>query len=192
MYENLVNHIQRFVRLTADEQAILSSYLNFREVARKEHILNEGQICSANHFIIKGCFRMYSITETGLEQIVHFGIENWWITDYMSLDRVQPSQFSIQAVERSSIAILHKSMQDELFARVPTLERYFRLVLQRAYAASVMRVKFIFTESGEERFNNFKQAFPEFIQRIPQYMLASYLGFTPEFLSKIRAKRESR
>jgi CRP-like cAMP-binding protein len=107
----------------------------------------------------------------------------------MSLDRQKPSEFSIQAVEPSAIAVLDKSVQDELFARLPQLERYFRLVLQRAYAAAIMRVKYIFTESGEERFRNFNNSFPEFIQRIPQYMLASYLGFTPEFLSKIRAKK---
>jgi CRP/FNR family transcriptional regulator, anaerobic regulatory protein len=189
MFENLLTHIKRYISLTDEEEKILLSYFKHKEVKKKEHIQKEGQICSANHFILKGCLRMYSITEAGTEQIVQFGIENWWITDYMSLDRQIPSQFSIQAVEPSAIAILNKNIQDELFNRVPELERYFRLVLQRAYAASVMRVKFIFTESGEERFNNFNNAFPEFIQRIPQYMLASYLGFTPEFLSKIRAKK---
>jgi CRP-like cAMP-binding protein len=189
MFETLLTHIKRFVLLSEeDEKTILSSF-KYQEVKKKEFIFKEGQVCSSNHFILKGCFRMYSITETGIEQIVQFGIENWWITDYMSLDRQIPSQFSIQAVEPSAIAVLDKNIQEELFNKVPKLERYFRLVLQRAYAASVMRVKFIFTESGEERFNNFNTAFPEFIQRIPQYMLASYLGFTPEFLSKIRAKK---
>jgi CRP-like cAMP-binding protein len=189
MIENLAAHIRRFVTLTSEEEKMVLAGFACRDVKKKDHILKEGQLCTSNHFILKGCFRMYAITETGLEQIVHFGIENWWITDYMSLDRQIPSQFSIQAIEPSTIAILHKQAQDELFDRVPKLERYFRLVLQRAYAASIMRVKFIFTESGEERFRNFNNAFPEFIQRIPQYMLASYLGFTPEFLSKIRAKK---
>lgn len=132
---------------------------------------------------------MYVNTDQGTEQIIQFAIDNWWITDYMSLDHQQPSVFSLQAVEDSNIAIIHQSVQEELFNRVPQLERYFRIILQRAFAAYVMRIHYIFNESGEERYRHFNASFPEFVQRIPQYMLASYLGFTPEFLSKIRGKR---
>ncbi|MDP4263876.1 MAG: Crp/Fnr family transcriptional regulator [Bacteroidota bacterium] len=189
MFENLLAHIKRYISLSDEEEKKLLPYLTYKELKKKEHVLKEGKVCTANHFIIKGCLRMYSLTENGTEQIVQFGIENWWITDYMSLDTQKPGQFSIQAIEPSAIVILHKNTQDELFRKIPKLERYFRLVLQRAYAASVMRVKYIFTESGEERFRQFTNSFPEFVQRVPQYMLASYLGFTPEFLSKIRAKK---
>jgi CRP/FNR family transcriptional regulator len=189
MFDPLLAHIRRFVSLAPEEEKTLLPFFKYRELKKRETVLKEGQLCHANHFILKGCLRMHSITEKGEEQIVQFAIEHWWITDYMSLDQQKPSEFSIQAVEPSAIAVLDKSVQDELFARLPQLERYFRLVLQRAYAAAIMRVKYIFTESGEERFHNFNNSFPEFIQRIPQYMLASYLGFTPEFLSKIRAKK---
>jgi CRP-like cAMP-binding protein len=188
-YANLLAHIRRFISLNENEAGILLPYFEYRQVKKKEHILEEGKICMANHFILKGCCRMYSITGAGSEQIVQFAIDNWWITDYRSLDNQRPSEFSIQAVEPCEIASLRRSVQDELFERLPKLERYFRLVLQRAYAAAIMRVKYIFTESGEERYQNFTHSFPEFIQRIPQYMLASYLGMSAEFLSKIRAKK---
>ena len=187
--ENLFLHIKKFVPLTQLEEGILQSYFKSKSVKKKEHLLKEGQKCTANYFILKGCLRMYYITETGTEQIVQFAIDNWWLTDYSSLDSGKPSQFNIQAVENTEVAILDNEIQEELFKKIPALERYFRIILQKAYAASVMRLRYIFTQSGEERFHHFNNSFPEFVQRVPQYMLASYLGFTPEFLSKIRAKK---
>jgi CRP-like cAMP-binding protein len=135
---------------------------------------------------------MFYITDEGTEQMIQFGIDNWWLTDYMSLDNQRPSQFNIQAVENSEVILLERKVQDELFEKLPKMERYFRIVVQKAYAASVMRLRYIFTQSGEERFRHFNESFPEFVQRVPQYMLASYLGFSAEFLSKIRAKKNNR
>jgi CRP/FNR family transcriptional regulator len=186
----LANHINRFTNLSSSEKELLSEYIQFNEVKNKEYLLKAGQVCSANHFVVKGCFRMYSHTDKGTEQIIQFGIDNWWIADYTSFESQQPSLFNIQALESSVVGTLNRQVQDSLFARIPKLERYFRYVLQRAYAAALMRVHFIFSESGEERYRHFNSSFPEFVQRIPQYMLASYLGFTPEFLSKIRAKKD--
>lgn len=185
----LTNHINRFTDLTTSEKDLLGKYIQFREIKNKEHILKAGKICTANHFVVSGCFRMYSHTDKGTEQIIQFGIDNWWITDYTSLESQQPSPFNIQALEPGVVGILDRKIQDDLFEGIPKLERYFRVVLQRAYAATLMRVHFIFSESGEERYHHFNSSFPEFVQRIPQYMLASYLGFTPEFLSKIRARK---
>jgi CRP-like cAMP-binding protein len=186
----LTNHINRFTKITLAEKQLLGDYIQFRDIRNKEFLLKSGQICKANHFVVKGCFRMYSHTDKGIEQIIQFGIDNWWIADYTSLETQQTSPFNIQALEAGVVGILDRNIQDELFAKIPKLERYFRYVLQRAYAATLMRVHFIFSESGEERYRHFNSSFPEFVQRIPQYMLASYLGFTPEFLSKIRAKKD--
>ena len=186
----LANHIDRFTEITSSEQDVLSEFVQFKEVKNKEYLLKAGQICKSNHFVVKGCFRMYSHTDKGTEQIIQFGIENWWITDYTSLESLQPSLLNIQALEPGVVGVLDRKIQDDLFARLPKLERYFRYVLQRAYAATLMRMHYIFSSSGEERYHHFNSSFPEFVQRIPQYMLASYLGFTPEFLSKIRARKQ--
>jgi CRP/FNR family transcriptional regulator, anaerobic regulatory protein len=188
MYSGLLSHINRFVSLNEDEEELLISYLSYRELKKKAWLLKEGQVCTANYFIAKGCLRMYSVAETNNEQIVQFGIDNWWLTNYMSLDRQQPSLFYIQAIEPTQVIVLNSKIQDELFEKLPQLERYFRVVLQRSYAASIMRIHYMHTFSGEERYHHFSNLFPEFVQRIPQYMLASYLGFTPEFLSKIRGR----
>ncbi len=187
--QRLIAHISKFIELTEEDRETILSCIQYQEVKKKDYLLRQDAICNANYFILKGCFRQYYINEKGLEQIIHFGIDNWWITDYDSLERRTPSEYYIQAVENSEIAVLDKRVKEELFSKIPGLERYFRLILQRAYAASMQRIKYIYEFTGEERYYHFSNLFPEFIQRIPQYMLASYLGFTPEFLSKIRSKK---
>ena len=186
MYNSLLTHIRRFVSLTREEENILINALRHKKLRKKEFLLKEQQVCTANHFVLKGCFRMYFIQENGVEQIIQFAIENWWITDYQSLDWQVPSRFYIQAIEPSEVAVLDYSITADLCDQIPKLDRYFRLIVQRAFAASQQNLLFIYTFSGEERYHHFNEAFPEFIQRVPQYMVASYLGFTPEFVSKIK------
>lgn len=183
----LIVHIRRFVPLSDAEALRVTDALETVTIKKKAHLLEPGQSCRANHFIVKGCFRLYMVDENGSEQTVQFGIENWWITDYTGLESGRPATFYLQAIETSEVALLKKSAQEDLFAEIPALERYFRLIVQRAYAASLNRIQYLFSMSGEERYRHMSAALPEFVQRVPQYMLASYLGFTPEFLSKIRA-----
>lgn len=190
MYQNLFDHIKKYVSLTSTDEGIIASALDCRTLKNKEFVLEEGQICSANYFVANGCLRMFEINSNGADQILQFGIDNWWITDYNSLDFQRPSKLNIQAVQSSTVIVLPNKIQEELFQKIPALERYFRLILQRAYSASQLRVHYIFNQSGEERYRHFSSSFPDFVQRVPQYMLASYLGFTPEFLSKIRGKKE--
>lgn len=190
MFEQLHNHIRRYTSLSANDEELLAAALVHRKVRKKEFLFEQGQTCNANYFILNGCLRMFTNTDQGTEQVIQFAIDQWWITDYTSLDLNKPTVFNLQAVEDSNLALLPKANQDELFTQVPQLERYFRIILQRAFAAYVMRIHYIFTESGEERYRHFSNAFPDFVQRVPQYMLASYLGFTPEFLSKIRGKKQ--
>ena len=190
IYAPLLQHIRKFVELNTEEETILLTYLTHKKLKKKEFLLEQGQICSGNYFILNGCFFLFMIDESGSEQVVQFGIENWWITDYVSMDSQKPSNFNIRAIEDSTVAVLEKSRQDDLFREIPQLERYFRVILQRAFSATLQRIQFIFTMSGEERYRHFNHLFPAFVQRVPQYILASYLGFTPEFLSKIRAKKD--
>lgn len=186
MYENLIAHIKKFVPITDEEESIIISSFRHKKIRKKEFLLKEQQTCTANHFVIKGCFRMYFIQDNGVERITQFAIENWWITDYQSLDWKQPSNFNIQAIEPSEIAILDRDCIPTLCDRIPKLDRYFRIIVQRHLAASQQRLFYIYSYPGEERYHHFNNNFPGFIQRVPQYMIASYLGFTPEFISKIK------
>lgn len=185
----LIEHIRKYVPLQETDIALINKQLAIASLKKKDFILTSGNTCPANYFVVKGCLRLYFINHKEQEQITHFGIENWWITDYDSLDTKKPSHFYIQAIEDAEIIALDRHVQEELCKAIPQLETYFRKVVQRAYAAAQRRIEYIYGYTDEERYHLFNNSFPAFVQRIPQYMLASYLGFTPQFLSKIRAKR---
>lgn len=189
MTDNLITHINKFVQLTEAEVGVVAAAVKTVAVKKKEFLLRPDEICRANYFVSKGCMRLYFINRNGQEQITMFGIENWWITDYSSLETGKPTNYYLQAIEDAEVIIIDKKTMDALFEKVPRLERYFRLILLKAYTATMRRFEYFRDQTDEERYRHFASLFPGFIQRIPQYMLASYLGFTPQFLSKIRAKK---
>ncbi len=188
-YETLFSHIRRFTSLNTDQEQLLASKLEYREIGRKEMLLQEGQTCTACYFVVSGCLRFYRNTDAGFEQILQFAIPGWWMSDYQSFETRQPSEYVIQAVQDTRMLMLHRADQEELFNAIPEFNNYFRLMMQRAYTASLKRIELMLCESAEERYLFFTRSFPDFVQGIPQYMLASYLGFTPQFLSMLRAKK---
>lgn len=190
MYSALLEHIQKFITLEPSEIDILESSLGITKIKKKEHVLQQDQICTTMYFITKGCFRQYIINDKGTEQTLQFGIENWWITDYLSYHNHTPSHFYIQAIENSEVIAIEKPVLESLLIQIPKLERYFRIVSQKTFGAAQIRIKILFTMSAEERYHHFNNLNPDFVQRVPQYMLASYLDFSAEFMSKIRAGLE--
>ncbi len=187
----LIEHIKRFVPISEQDIAHIETCFKPLSLAKKEQLLREGQVCKANYFVSKGCLRLYFINEKGIEQTTLFALENWWMSDYTSLASQQASSFYIQAIEPSEIAALSLVDEATLLEKVPAMERYFRLMHQKANAVAQYRLKFLYGLSREEMYREFAASFPQFVQRIPQYLLASYLGFTPEYLSQLRAKKIS-
>jgi len=183
----LLQHIRKFISLSESEEQTLLTYFEQEHFKKKQLLLEEGQICNKQYFILKGCVRFYINNNKGVEQTLQFGIENWWITDYLSFQYQTPTHFNIQAIEKIEVVSIDRKSFDELLDRIPKLEKYFRLVIQKSFGASQVRIRYLFTMSAEERFHHMNSMFPEFIQRVPQYMIASYLDFSPEFMSKIRA-----
>jgi len=188
MLSALIAHISKYVSLSDSDIQAIYKHTEPVNVKKKDYLLKEGQICRSNYFVAEGCLRMFFINEKGSEQITQFAIEHWWLADYMSFTMQSASKFNIQAIEGSVLIALDHHKQEELLKEVPQLERYFRLMMQRAYAAMQQRFKFLYDFSKEDSYLHFVNNFPGFVQRVPQYMLASYLGFTPEYLSEIRKK----
>lgn len=184
----LTNHIRKFISISDEDADKLADFFQLKKVKKKETLLQAGETCKTNYFIVAGCIRLFFIDEKGIEQTTQFAIENWWLSDYMAFHQQQPAAFYIQAVENSELLTISYAQQENMFEHMPAMERYFRLVYQKSVAASQQRAKYQHTYSKEEQYLNFSNRFPEFIQRVPQYLLASYLGFTPEYLSEIRKK----
>lgn len=191
MIDIFKSHINKFVQIADDELAEIKKYFDTKKVAKRENLLQEGQICRHHYFVLSGLLRKFFINEKGIEQTTEFAIETWWLTDNFAYENQVPTEFYIQAVEKSVILYITQKKQEKLLREFPVMERYFRFVYQRAYAAAQKRIKFLFSFSKEEFYFQAVRNHPEFVQRVPQYLIASYLGFTPEYLSEIRKKRLS-
>lgn len=188
MSEQLKQHIRKFASISDQEFDSIFRYFEITTLRKKENVLTEGQICKTNYFVYKGILRKFFINEKGIEQTTEFAIENWWMTETFSFLHQTASPFYIQAVEKAEVLTIQHDAYTEMMASHPVMEKYFRCVYQKAYAAVQMRIKFLYEHSREELYHHFRNSQPEFLQRVPQYLVASYLGFTPEYLSEIRKK----
>jgi CRP-like cAMP-binding protein len=188
MHKLLIDHINKFVELNEDEIALLTSSFKQRRLKKRQFLLNIGDVERVESFITKGCLKTYFIDAKGEEHIVQFGVENWWIGDMYSFLTETPSIYNIEVLEDCELLQIDKETLDRLYIQIPKLERYFRLLIQNAYIASTRRILGTMSKPAEERYLEFLKKFPDIEQRIPQYMVASYLGITPEFLSRIRRK----
>lgn len=184
-------HIRKFITLTESDWESILPYFEIITVKKKENILTEGQICRTNFFVLQGCLRKFFINEKGVEQTTDFAPETWWVTDNMAYEFQRPAEFFIQGVEKSEVLTIHHTAQQQLLDTFPIMEKYFRFIYQRAYAAAQMRIKYLYGMSKEEFYHNFNVKQPGFVQRVPQYLLASFLDITPEYLSEIKKKNRS-
>lgn len=191
MSQDLKNHINKFTKITDEEFSDVISFFQFQQVKKKENLQVEGKICKYHYFVITGCLRKFFVNEKGVEQTTEFALENWWMTDHFAYEQQRATEYYIQAVENSEVLRIDYATQERLLARLPVMERYFRLIYQRGYAASQRRIKYIYEFSKEEMYHYFYTHYPEFVQRVPQHLIASFLGFTPEYLSEIRKKSHS-
>jgi CRP-like cAMP-binding protein len=189
MQKNIIEQIRKVVDLDGKQQASISNYTEIQHLKKKELLLQENMICQKLYYVEKGCLRMYFINNKGVEQITQFALEGWWIADYHSFLSAAPSEYYIQAIEESRIISIQKNRLDALLQELPHLEKYFRMMLQKALAGAQLRSKLLYEMSKEEFYVHFSTSFPEFMLRVPQYMIASYLGLTPEYLSELRKKK---
>lgn len=191
MSKELTDHIQKIVRLSQEEALQISDRFQTLKIKKKKNVLDEGAPCHHIFFVLKGCLRMYFLKENGTEQTTDFALEQWWVTDFTAFQNQRSSAYSIQAVETSEVLRIDFHAFESLLKDFPILERYFRLIHQRAQAAAQTRVRLLYELSREELYHNFAMKHPDFVQRVPQYLLASFLGFSPEYLSEIRKKAVS-
>jgi CRP-like cAMP-binding protein len=188
MNNNLIQHIRKYIDLSDSEVLVFNEYFETHKLAKKQFILQEGKVCKHLYFVEKGCLRMYFVNKKAVEQIAQFALDGWWISDYQSFINHTPSEYYIQTIEESIIVSIDNQKFNELLNELPKLERYFRKIMQKSIAEAQLRSKLLYEMSKEEFYVHFSTSFPEFMQRVPQYMIASYLGLTPEYLSELRKK----
>ena len=185
--DNLSSYLKRYIDLTEQENERFQSFLKKTVLNKGDFLLKAGRICTARYFVVKGCLRLYYIDSKGNEQIIHFGLDNWWITEYDSLINQKPSNIYIQAIENTEILTLNQTSFEKLTLEIPKINTLFRIIMEKTFIASQRRMEYMLSYSGKELYQKFVSQNPQFLQRVPQYMIASYLGMTPEFYSKIRS-----
>ena len=186
MFTQLFKSIQEKVALTEEELAVCKTFFIPKQLRKKQFLLQEGEICLYNSFVEKGILRSFTIDEKGNDHIVQFALEGWWISDMANFFSGNPTTYTIEALEDSELLLITHASLEALLDKVPKFERYQRILLQNAYIALQARIVSSLTETAEEKYTKLINAFPGIVQRVPQHMIASYLGLTPETLSRIR------
>jgi CRP-like cAMP-binding protein len=183
----IIAHIKEVIDISSTEQSYFLSLLKYRKVRRRQYILQAGDVCLYETFIIKGCMRSYFIGEDGTEHVIMFAIENGWLGDGLSFNTGIPSEVNIDALEACEIFQIDKRSLEALYEKVPGFERFFRIKFQTAFVAEQQRVICNFTKSAQDRYLTFLKRFSGLEERIPQHQIASFLGITPQFLSQVRS-----
>lgn len=184
----ILQNINRHIQLDKIETDYFISLLQIKKLKRKEFLLRQGDICKTENFIVKGCLRTYTIDGHGIEHIVMFGIEDWWVSDLYSFLTQSPASYFIDALEDCVLLQISKANLDQLFEKVPKFERFFRLILQNAFIALQQRINQNISYTAEQRYLHFITKHPNLEQRLSQKQVSAYLGITPVFLSMLRKK----
>jgi CRP-like cAMP-binding protein len=186
MHEALIQNISKTVPLSEQEVSLIERSFKPIHLRKKQFLLQKDEPSNHMRFIAEGCVKLYKIDETGKEHILQFGIKGWWINDLYAYLTQKPATYFIQAISDSIVLQIHRDQLNLLFDEIHMMDRFFRIKTQNGYVALQERAINSMSQSASERYFNFVSGYREMEQQIPQYMLASYLGITPEHLSTLR------
>ena len=186
MYDVLYANVNKRVPLTKKEWAAWEQFFVPKKLRKRQFLIQEGELCRLLAFVNSGCLRSYTVDARGEEHINQFAIRDWWISDLQNYVAGGKAVHSIDALEDSDILILEKSARDRLLDTAPKADRYFRLLQESGFTATSRRIDSLLKDTAEERYLAFLKTYPSLVEQIPQHQIASYLGITPQSLSRIR------
>jgi CRP-like cAMP-binding protein len=191
MFELFSEKIRQQISITDEEFEYCKTLFIPKKLRKRQYLLQEGDVCRYTAFVEKGMLRTFTVDEKGNEPILQFSFEGWWIADLLSFFTEEPSIYNIEALENCELLLITKPSWNQLLEKVPAFERYFRILIQNNLIATQRRLMSSLSESAEEKYKKLIENFPDCLHRVPQHMIASYLGITPETLSRIRGQLAS-
>ncbi|WP_152287528.1 Crp/Fnr family transcriptional regulator [Flavicella marina] len=186
LYDLLIQNIKKNIALSKSELESICTYFTPKQLAKKEFLLTQGSICKFEGFVLEGCFRIFTIDKKGNENTLYFATKDWWLMDIDSFTNQTPSDLNIQALEDSHIILISKEDKAKLYKNVPSTEKLFRIMSQKAIVAWQRRLIRNNSLTAKERYFHFTNTYPDIVTKITDKQIASYLGITHEFLSKIK------
>lgn len=184
----ILKNISKHITLTKAEKDYFVSLLDSKKIKAKHFLLKAGEICKESAFVTEGCLRGYSVDKEGVEHILSFAPKDWWMGDMYSMLSQKPGNLNIEALVDTEVIVLSKKKQDALYEKVPKFERFFRIIVEKSLVAFQQRLMDNLSLTAQERYLKFCTTYPAIINTIPQKQVAAYIGVTPEFLSKLKAK----
>ncbi|MCF0058544.1 Crp/Fnr family transcriptional regulator [Dyadobacter sp. CY356] len=179
-------YITEKANISEADWEVIASVCIIRKLRKQQFLLQQGEVWRHNVFVIEGCLRRYSVDDKGIEHVIQFSTENWWAGDRQSLLNETPSKYNIDAIENSVIILIRKEDFDMLCAKIPAFNELINKILQGGFNASQERINTMISMTAEQKYLNFLTTFPGLANRVPRHMIASYLGITPETLSRIK------
>ncbi len=186
MIELLFEDISKTIHLSEEDKNTLKEFFTVKKLRKKQYFLQEGNVAFHTAWVAKGCLRTYSVNKNGIEQTMQLAIEGWWATDIFSFLTGEPALYNIEAIEDCDLLIIDKVGREKVFEKVPGFERLMRILIEKNLVANQQRLNALMGQNADERYTAFIKKYPKIVQRVPQHMIASYLGITPETLSRIR------
>jgi CRP-like cAMP-binding protein len=184
----ILENISKHVMLSQEEQQLFLSKTEVRHYKARTILLSAGEVCKNSYFINSGVLRSFNINDQIVEHVLSFACQGWWISDMYSLFSQKPGNLFIEVLEDAEVVVLSKKNQEELYYTIPKLDRFFRILTENSLIASQQRLMDNLSLSAEERFEKFTQKHPSLIQHVSQKHIASFIGVTPEFFSKMKSK----
>lgn len=186
--ELFLANISKLITLQEEEVSLLTSYVTVENFKAKTILQEAGKISKQTYFVNSGILRSFSINDNIHEHVLHFACEDWWIGDMYSYISEKPGNLFIEVLEDAEVVIITKENQQQLYQKIPKLERFFRILAENSLVAHQERLMDNLSLTAEERFEKFCSKYPTLIQKVPQKHIASYIGVTPEFFSKMKAR----
>jgi CRP-like cAMP-binding protein len=186
--EPLLNYFDRLIPLNKDEKELVTEKFHPRLYRKRQFVLQEGDICTQFNFVVRGCLRMYKIDEQGAIHILQFATENYWIMDLGSFHGEKPSELNMDAIEDTMVLQISRNDLISLYMQAPKFDRIFRVLIENSFVGLQKRLLQNISSTAEERYQSFLDTYPHLVNRLSQTQVASFLGITPEFLSRLRNK----